>query len=223
MSEYSDRVVLLAGAGGALGAGLAAAFVDGGARVIGVDRAPPDPRNVVAGVQHERVDLTDDEQVDDLFDRLDPPWAVVNTVGGFAPHTPLGRLDIAELTRQLTLNLTTAAVLTKHALRVLQPVGAGRIVHTSSRAATVPAGSGFAYSVSKLAVLHLVRMAAEEVANSGITVNAVVPSIMDTPGNRAAMPDADFDSWPKIADIARAYLFLASPHAGRVNGATIPV
>lgn len=227
MSDYTGRTVLVTGTSGALGSGLAAAFTEAGAQVIGVDRAAPDGRAHVDGVRYESADLTDDVEVGALFDGLldgaGAPWAVVNTVGGFAPHTPLARLDADELMRQLTLNLVTAAVLTKHALRVMQPVGDGRIVHTASRAATVPSGSGFAYSVSKLGVLHLVRMAAEEVAGSAITVNAVVPSIIDTPANRAAMPGADHGSWPKIPDLARAYLFLASPQAALVSGAALPV
>jgi len=151
------------------------------------------------------------------------PWAVINTVGGYAPHTPLSELDPAELTGQLSLNLVTAALVTKHALRRMVPAGEGRVVHTASRAAQVTRGSGFAYSVSKLGVLHLVAMAADEAAGTGITVNCVVPSIIDTPANRAAMPDADHDSWPKIPDIARAYLFLASPGAQLVSGTAISV
>ena len=223
MSDYTGRTVVLTGASGALGAGLAAAFTNVGADLVGVDRAVPDARAAVDGVRYETADLTDDAQVGALFDAIGAPWAVVHTVGGFAPHTPLATLDSGELTRQLSLNLLTAAVVTKHALRVMQPVGAGRIVHTASRAATISSGSGFAYSVSKLGVLHLVRMAAEEVAGTGITVNSVVPSIIDTPANRAAIPDADYESWPKVPDIARAYLFLASPLAALVNGAALPV
>jgi NAD(P)-dependent dehydrogenase (short-subunit alcohol dehydrogenase family) len=222
MNDYQGRTVLVTGAGGALGAGLATAFTQAGAQVVGIDRAPP--QDALDGVRYESADLTDDAQVGSLLDSLDaPPWAVVNTVGGFAPHSPLTSLDTGELARQLSLNLQTAAILTKHALRVLQPAGTGRVVHTASKAATSPAGAGFSYSVSKLGVLHLVRMAAEEVAGTGITVNAVAPSIIDTPANRAAMPNADHAGWPKIADIAHAYLFLASVQAARVNGAALPV
>ena len=147
---------------------------------------------------------------------------MVNTVGGFAGHRPLDEVDVEELSRQLALNLTTAAIITKHALRAMRPLGAGRIMHTASRAATATARTGFAYSVTKAGVLHLVRMASEEVAGSGITVNAVSPSIMDTPANRATMPNADHDRWPKIPDVAVAYLFLASPAASLVNGAVLP-
>ena len=96
-------------------------------------------------------------------------------------------------------------------------------MHTASRAGVVSEGSGFAYSVSKLGVLHLVTMAAAEVRGTGVTVNCVVPSIIDTPANRAADPSADFDAWPKVPEIAKSYVYLASPDSGLVNGAAIPV
>jgi NAD(P)-dependent dehydrogenase (short-subunit alcohol dehydrogenase family) len=169
------------------------------------------------------VDVLDDNAVGALFDANAATWAVINTVGGFAPRRSLADLDAAELTGQLSLNLLTAALITKHALRVMRPSGRGRIVHTASRAGVVSAGSGFAYSISKLGVLHLVSMAADEMRGSGITVNCVVPSIIDTPANRAAMPSANHDAWPKVADIAHTYLYLASPGSGLVSGAAIPV
>jgi len=223
MSDFTGRTVVVAGASGFLGAGLAAAFVDAGAEVVGVDRAAPDERAVVDGVRYEAADLTDDAHVGAVLDAVGTPWAVVNTVGGFAPRSSIAELDPEELDQQLSLNLMTAAVITKHALRVMQPIGAGRIVLTASRAASATKSNGFAYSVSKLAVLHLVRMASEDVAGTGITVNAVVPSILDTPANRASMPDADHDAWPKVPDVARSYLYLASPTSELVNGAALPV
>jgi NAD(P)-dependent dehydrogenase (short-subunit alcohol dehydrogenase family) len=222
-ADYAGRTVVVTGTSGALGSGLARAFATAGADVVGVDRAAPDERAVVENVRYESVDLTDDASVASLLDGIGTPWAVVHTVGGFAPQGPLAELDLAELQTQFTLNLVTSAVVTKHALRLMQPLGAGRVVLTASRAAVVTKNTGFSYSVSKQAVLHLVRMAAEEVAGSGVTVNAVVPSIIDTPANRAAMPKADHDRWPKVADIAKAYLYLASPDAGLVNGAAVPV
>ena len=117
----------------------------------------------------------------------------------------------------------TATLITKHALRVMQQSGQGRIVHTASRAAGATASNGFPYSVSELGVLHLVSMAADEVRGTGITVNCVVPTIIDTPANRAAMPNAHHDAWPKVHHIARSYLYLASPEAHLVNGAAVPV
>jgi len=215
--------VLVFGAAGALGGGLAAAFAAAGASVTGADRHPPKAGRRLDGVRYHEVDVLDDDSLGDLFRGEPVPWAVVNTIGGYAPYTRLEALDHGELTAQLSLNLVSAALVTKHALAALRRAGEGRVVHTASRAARVTRGQGFAYSVSKLGVLHLVAMAADETRGTGITVNCVVPSIIDTPANRAAMPDADHGSWPKVADIARAYLFLASPQAHLVSGAAIPV
>ncbi len=220
---FDGRQVLVFGATGALGAGVAAAFAEAGASVIGVDRMQPPDDSKLAGVEYEAADVTEDAQVAAVFNAGAAPWAVVNTVGGFAPQRPLAELEPGELAGQLRLNLVSAALITKHALRGMQAAGAGRIVHTASRAGVVSKGSGFAYSVSKLGVLHLVSMAADEVRGSGVTVNCVVPSIIDTPANRAAIPDADHASWPKIPDIARSYLYLAAPSSGLVNGAAVPV
>jgi len=224
---FQGRTVLVFGAAGALGHGVAEAFAQAGASVVGVDRVEPAAERRLDGVRYLAADATDDADVGQLFDEGlggQVPWAAVNTVGGFAPHRPLAELDPDELAGQLTLNLLPAALITKHALAAFGQAGVGgRLVHTASRAGVVSKGSGFAYSVSKLAVLHLVSMAADEVRGTGITVNCVVPSIIDTPANRAAMPNSDHDSWPKIGDIARTYLYLAAPGSGLVNGASVPV
>jgi NAD(P)-dependent dehydrogenase (short-subunit alcohol dehydrogenase family) len=222
-TDFAGRTVIVIGAAGALGAGLITAFAEAGAQVAGVDKALPAPDRQRDGVSYHAADVLDDAALAALFGQGPPPWAVVNTVGGFAAHAPLAEMDLAVLAGQLELNLVSAALVTKHALRRMTAAGQGRIVHTASRAALVTQGSHFAYSVSKLGVLHLVSMAAEETRGTGITVNCVVPSIIDTPANRSAMPDADHASWPKIPEIARAYLFLASPAARLVTGAAIPV
>ena len=221
--RFAGRTVMVFGAAGALGAGLAAAFAQEGADVIGAGRTVPAGDRRLDGARYHAVDMLDDAAMGALFDDGPAPWAVINTVGGFAARTPLTELDPAVLTGQLELNLLTAALVTKHALRAMTAAGQGRLVHTASRAAVVTRGSGFAYSVSKLGVLHLVTMAANEVRGTGITVNCVVPNIIDTPANRSMMPDADHDAWPKIPDIAQTYLFLASPGARLVTGASVPV
>lgn len=221
--SLAGRTVLVFGAAGALGSGVAEAFREAGAEVTGVDRVEPAEARRLAGVSYAAASVLDDESLGALFDSAPAPWAVINTVGGFAGQRPLSELDPAELTGQLNLNLVSAALVTKHALRVMRPAGAGRVVHTASKAGVVSAGAGFAYSVSKLGVLHLVRMAADEVRGTGITVNCVVPSIIDTPANRAAMPGADHAAWPKVPQIARSYVFLALPGSSLVSGAALPV
>lgn len=219
----SGRDVLVFGASGALGSAVAAIFANLGANVRGANRHEPPAHQRLTGVTYETVDVLDDDALGQLFDATPAPWAVINTVGGYASNRPLTELDPTQLRQQLELNLVSAALITKHALRAMQPVGQGRVVHTASRSATVTAGAGFAYSVSKLGVLHLVSMAADEVRGTGITVNCVVPSIIDTPVNRAALPKGNHDAWPKAREIALSYVFLASPDAGLVNGAAIPV
>jgi NAD(P)-dependent dehydrogenase (short-subunit alcohol dehydrogenase family) len=176
--SFVGRTVVVFGAAGALGAGVAEAFAAAGATVTGVDRVEPEGSRRLAGARYAAINAADDAALGGLFDSGPAPWAVVNTVGGFAGHRPLSELDPAELTGQFELNLLSAALITKHALRVMQPAGAGRIVHTASRAGVVSKGSGFAYSVSKLGVLHLVTMAADEVRGTGITVNCVVPQFV---------------------------------------------
>jgi NAD(P)-dependent dehydrogenase (short-subunit alcohol dehydrogenase family) len=222
-SSLAGRSIMVFGAAGALGAGVAAAFSVAGAKVTGVDRVEPAADHRLAGIQYAAADVLDDAALGALFDSAPPPWAVINTVGGFAGRQPLAELDPAVLVRQIELNLVSAAIITKHALRVMQQAGEGRLVHTASRAAVVHQGSGFAYSVSKVGVLHLCTMAADEVRGTGVTVNCVVPSIIDTPANRAAMPNSDHAAWPKIPDIARTYVFLAAAEASLINGAAIPV
>ena len=96
-------------------------------------------------------------------------------------------------------------------------------MHTASRAGVVTQGHRVRLLGQQGGVLHLVAMAADEVRGTGITVNCVVPTIIDTPANRAAMPNANHGAWPKPADIARTYLYLAQPGSGLVNGAALPV
>lgn len=221
--DLAGRRVFVAGAAGALGDALVAAFLAAGASVTGLDRTVPDSARQRESVRYQAIDVLDDAATGAVFDALPVPWAVLNAVGGFAGARAFTDLDVDELRDQLELNLTSAALLTKHALRRMAETGEGRVVHTASRAALDTEGSGFAYSVSKLGVLHLVEMAARETHGTGITVNAVVPSIMDTPGNRTAMPSACHELWPKLEDVAAVYVFLASSAAQLVSGAAVPV
>ena len=120
---YAGRNVLVFGAAGALGGGLAAAFAAAGASVTGADRHLPKAGRRLDGVRYHEVDVLDDDSLGDLFRGEPVPWAVVNTIGGYAPHTRLEALDHGELTAQLSLNLVSAALVTKHALAALLRAG----------------------------------------------------------------------------------------------------
>src|SRR6266567_2906533 len=125
--NYAGLTVLVFGAAGALGSGVAAAFAAAGASVTGVDKNEPAAQRQLPGIGYRSADVLNDEAVGALLDSAPSPWAVVNTVGGFAPHRPLTELDGGELTGQLGLNLVSAALITKHALRVMQAACVGRI------------------------------------------------------------------------------------------------
>jgi NAD(P)-dependent dehydrogenase (short-subunit alcohol dehydrogenase family) len=151
------------------------------------------------------------------------PAAVVNLIGGYTPPQALSGLDIAVLRQQLELNLVTAAIVTKHAMPILAAQAGGTIVHVSSRVAVEKGENGFAYSVSKLGVVRLVEAAAGEGREHGVRVNCIMPSIIDTPANRAAMPSAKHHRWPKPAELAAVLAFLVSDDAALISGAAIPV
>jgi NAD(P)-dependent dehydrogenase (short-subunit alcohol dehydrogenase family) len=169
------------------------------------------------------VDVLDEASVAAAFAMAPPPQAVVNLIGGYTPPQPLSELDIDVLRTQLELNLVTAATVTKHAMPVLAAQSGGAIVLVSSRVATEKGENGFAYSVSKLGVLRLVEAAAAEGRELRVRVNCILPSVIDTPANRAAMPRAHHDRWPKPSELAAVLAFLVSDDATIISGAAIPV
>src|SRR5258708_13573032 len=166
-TDFAGRAVIVIGAAGALGAGLARAFVRAGAQVTGVDMMVPVPDRQLDGVSYRAVNVLEDAALAGLFGQGPPPWAVVNTVGGFAAHAPLPEMDPAVLTGQLELNVVSAALVTKHALRQMTPAGQGRIVHTASRAPLVTQSAPFAYSFIRLVVLHPLSLPALQLSTTG--------------------------------------------------------
>jgi NAD(P)-dependent dehydrogenase (short-subunit alcohol dehydrogenase family) len=216
----AKRVVLTGGNGG-LGGAVVDAFVAAGAVCCLPQRGPVAESRpgveVVAGV-----DLTNEAHVTAFYARLPPIWASVHIAGGYA-GAPFVDTTLDAFHEQLDMNLTTAFLCCREAVRSMKRGGAGRIVNVCSKAALVPSGGAVAYAVSKAGVAALTRSLAEEVKADGIWVNAVAPSIIDTRANRAAMPKADPAPWPKPSEIAKAILWLASPENGLTTGAVVPV
>jgi NAD(P)-dependent dehydrogenase (short-subunit alcohol dehydrogenase family) len=221
----TGRSVVVFGGTGALGSAVVEAARAGGASVTIADATSPQESVRHADVRYVIVDALDEQSVQSCFESLDAtPWAVVNLIGGFTGAQAVADLDLSVLRRQFELNLVTAATITKYAVKSMtKDARGGRIVHTSSRVATEDGHNGFAYSVSKLAVVRLVEATAGEVRDDSITVNCVMPSIIDTPSNRTSMPKADYDKWPKASQIADVIMFLVSDGAELVSGAAIPV
>ena len=219
----SERTVVVLGATGGLGRAVTERFRDDGAAVLAFDARIPAERDRQDGVSYVAVDALDEGSVSAAFAQVPHPGAVVNLIGGYAPPQALAGLDVGVLRQQLELNLVSAAIVTKYALPALAARGGGALVHVSSRVAQTKWESAFSYSVSKLGVVRLVETAAAEGRADGVRVNCILPSIIDTPANRAALPSAAHDKWPKPSELAAVLAFLISDEAVLISGAAIPV
>jgi len=228
------RVVLVAGGTGGLGRAVSLAFLREHARVTVTYRkqeeldalktAAADNGSQIEGYD---VDVTDEAQVSKLVDgivgrhgRLD---ALVNTVGGYAGGVKLWELDTKVFDQMLALNLRSGYALSRAAVRVMLKQGSGAIVNVAAKAAIDHGAGASAYAASKAAAVAMVDSLAEDLKGSGVRVNSVLPSIIDTEANRKAMPKADFAKWPKAEDIARVIVFLCSDDAKVIHGASVPV
>jgi NAD(P)-dependent dehydrogenase (short-subunit alcohol dehydrogenase family) len=229
--SMQGKTIIVTGAFGALGGGVAAAAADRGASVAALDIGPTAPPALAERLGKNAlllggVDLSSLEGatkaiagVKEKFGRLD---ALLNIAGGFQWETVEdGKPEAFD--RMFALNLKTALNATKAALPYLIESGAGRIVNVGAQSALHGASGFGAYAASKSAVHRLTESLADELKLRGVTVNAVLPSTIDTPANRRDMPKADFDRWVKPADLAAVMLFLASDEAKVVTGALIPV
>jgi NAD(P)-dependent dehydrogenase (short-subunit alcohol dehydrogenase family) len=224
----NGKVVVITGGYGALGLVVAKAAVARGARLAILDQSlvPKDAdfgkdALLLGGVDLSNADLTREAmgKVKKQFGRID---CLINIAGAFRWET-LEEGDPMTWDLLFKINVKTAVNASKAALPLLTASGAGRIIYVGANAA-IKAGQGMGpYAASKSAVHRLTESLAEELKSRGVTVNAVLPSIIDTPANRKDMPNADFSKWVTPADIAAVILFLASDEAKAVTGALIPV
>ena len=228
--DYHDRHVVVTGGAGALGTAVVGTLIAAGA-ICHVPSLHEAEAQRFPLRDHDRVrltvgvDLADEAAVAKLYDAVPKPWASLHLAGGFAAAS-VGETSKADLMRQVDLNLVTCFLCCRAAVTAMTRAGhGGRIVNVAARAALEwRTGAGMvAYATSKAAVAALTVALAEEVAKQDILVNAVAPSIMDTPANRQAMPKADFAAWPKVEEVAQTIAFLASPENRVTRGGVIPV
>ena len=233
-ARFEGNVVLVAGGTGGLGRAVSLAFLKEGAKLIVPYRKQEefDALKKAAGAANSRlaghtVDVTDEAAVTQLIDgvlaqhgRLD---ALVNAAGGYAGGVKLWEVETKVLDQMLALNLRSGYALSRAVLPSMMKQGRGAIVNVAAKAALDHMAGAAAYSASKAAALALLDALAAEVKGSGVRVNSILPSIIDTEANRSAMPNADFAKWPKPEDIARVILFLCSDDAKVIHGAAIPV
>ena len=227
--DFSGKQVVVTGGSGALGTAVVGRLLEAGAActVPYVHEAEAErfPHRGNAKVKLVGVtDLADEAMVAKVYGGI-APWVSIHIAGGFAPGK-VADTDQAALMAQLDSNLVSCFLCCRAAVKAMLAAGqGGRIVNVTARPALEPrAGAGMsAYTVAKTGVAALTVALAEEVAKDGILVNAVAPSIMDTPANRSGMPKANFDLWPKVEEVAATIVFLASPDNRVTRGAIVPV
>ena len=233
-SRFTGRVALVTGGTGALGRAVSLAFLEEGATVLVTYRRSEelDALRAAAGEAGPRllgdaVDVTDEAAagrvVTGLRERHGRLDVLVNCVGAYAGGAKLWEDDAKTLDRMLALNLRSGWVVARACVPLMLEAGRGAIVNIASRSALVHGAGEGAYAASKAAALALFDSLAAELKGSGVRVNSVLPSLIDTEANRKAMPKSDFSTWPKPEEIARVILFLCSDDAKLVHGAAIPV
>ena len=226
--DFRDRHVVVTGGTGALGSAVVGALLQHGATChvpyVAAAEAEHFPHRAHERVRLQAVsDLADEAAVAQVYGGVGSLWASIHLAGAFA-MSAIADTDKPALMAQLETNLVSAYLCCRAAVRAMKPAG-GRVVNVAALPALEPRlGAGMtAYAASKAAVAALTQALAQEVAGDGILVNAVAPSIMDTPTNRKAMPKADHAAWPKVEEVAATILFLASPENKVTRGAVVPV
>ena len=228
--DLRDRHAVVTGGTGALGIAVVGALLQAGAichvpyrSEDEAQRFPHRDRNTA--VLSALGDLSDEAAVERYYGALPKLWASIHIAGGFA-FAPIDKSDKALLMGQIETNLVSAYLCSRAAVASFRRGGgSGRIVNVAARPALEPrqGASMTAYTAAKAGVAALTIALGEEVAKDGILVNAVAPSIMDTPANRKSMPKADYAMWPKVEEVAATILFLASPENTVTRSAVVPV
>jgi len=232
-TRFSNKLVLVAGGTGGLGRAVSLAFLEEGASVAVTFRRQEefDALKQSAGPQPSlsghNVDITVDAAVTKMVEailanhgRLD---VLVNTVGGYKAGMKFWEQDSQVVDEMLYLNLHSGYTLARAVVPAMLRQGEGAIVNVAAKAALDAPARAAAYAASKAAAIAMMNSLAADLKGTGVRVNSVLPSIIDTEPNRKAMPNADFAKWPKPLDIARVILFLCSEDAKVIRGASIPV
>ena len=224
--DFKDRHVMVTGGTGALGRAVVGALIEAGAHCHVTYMHEVEAQSFPFRQQvtlHAVDDLANEATVAKLYGGIPKLWASIHLAGGFA-MSGIGDTDKAKLMQQIDTNFVACFLCCRAAVKAIGR-GGGRIVNVAARPAVEwRSGAGMvAYTASKAAVAAMTVALAEEVAKDGILVNAVAPSIMDTPANRAATPKADYATWPKVEEVAATILFLASPGNAVTRGGVVPV
>lgn len=221
----SDRVAVVTGAGGPLGRAVVQKLAEAGYAVVGVDRSEAGLRELPDGIRTVPADVTDPAVAKAVLGQIvadaGPPDVLVNTIGTFVLGDALS-VTPDELRLMTDVNAGAALWITQAVVPAMKEHGGGAIVHVSARPAAEPTAGMAAYSLSKAALSHLVRILDLELRPSGIRVNAVAPQLIDTPKNRSFLPPDALAHAVTPEAVAELIVFLASDAAAPVSGAVLP-
>ena len=226
MNSLADRVAVVTGAAGVLGQAMIRRFEECGAFTVAVDCDAKRLEEVPSSATYA-CDLTDEPSVSEAFSsihqlkgRID---ILANVAGGFAMGPRVEETTVDDWTGMFRINAVTAWLACKYVLPIMREADFGRIINIGARAARKPGARMAPYCVSKAAVVTLTEVLALECADTGITANCILPGTIDTPRNRADMPNADHSKWVPPEDLAAVIAHLADPSSRSINGATVPV
>lgn len=227
----SEKIALVTGGTGALGSVIAERLSSQGARVTATYRSDAGLAQLTGSFKKKvalvKADVTNEREVRELYDGIVSAWShidiVVNAIGGFLPKKPLTEMTLDDWELMMNINLKSTFLSTREALRRMKGRGYGRIVNISAKAGLDPTPGRTAYAISKAGVSMLTDLVAQEVKGTGITVNAIAPSIIATQANVESMPGQDVSTWVTPDQIADLVCYLCSPAAGGITGTTIKV
>ena len=239
--DLDDKVILVTGGTGALGAEVSEAFLKLRPKVIIITyRSEGEKNNLEKNlselksqssgkintiIEYLKVNVLDEEDVRSLIEYIDKKYgglnSLANIVGGYIGGKPIEETTLEDWEKMLSINLKSAFLLTKHAINSMKKRSYGKIVHVSSASGEKASGNDSAYSCSKAGLIRLVESVKEEVKDKGININCILPTIINTKANRDAMPGSDFSKWISPNNLAEIIIYLCSENSRVINGAAI--
>lgn len=240
-NEFDNKVILVVGGTGGLGTFVSELFLEYSPQSVIItyrsdsekDRlltliGENSKRNVLGlntTIDFVKVDVTLEKEVQALFLRINEKFGhldiMANIVGGYAGGKPIEDITMDDWEKMSNINLKSAFLLTKYAIKPMKQRGFGKILHVSSASGEKASGNDAAYASSKAGLIRMVDSVKEEVKNKGVNINCILPTIIDTQSNREAMPDSDYSTWINPKDLAKVIIFLCSDESKSINGVAL--
>ncbi len=239
--DFSNKVVMITGGTGALGKVLTKSFLNCNPKAIistyrsekefqelkaDLDKILDKTTKINTTTEFIQIDITKENElikiISNIVQKHEQIHILVNVVGGYIGGKSVTKLDGAEWDKMMNINLKSAFLISKNILPIMISKHYGKIVHISSRTGIKAEGNDSAYAASKAGLIRLVESMSQEVKESNININCVLPTIIDTKANRLAMPNADYSKWINPEDISNVILFLCSDYSKIINGSAIP-